>query len=280
MEQAEVGIALPAREYAGTVQVAPGRARRSLLDRAWLPLSAVVLIGCWQALVSAFDISSVLLPGPLLVARSLWRGLASWGPASLWPHLWATSQEIFLGFVGGSAIGLALGVLVARSALAQRILRPYILMFQAIPKVAIAPLFVVWLGFGISSKIALSVVVTFFPVFVNTVSGIRGVPSALLDLMASMGASPRQVLRTAILPSALPFIFAGLEIAAIYSVIAAIVSEFVGGQRGLGVLLLQRNNVLDLAGVFAILIVLGALGVSLSKLIEAIRRRVVFWDRG
>jgi NitT/TauT family transport system permease protein len=266
---------------AGVFTERPATVRRGRLtaDRLWLPLSALLLIGLWEGLIRAFSIPSVLLPSPLSALAALWRGLAAWGPASLWPHLWATLQEIVVGFAAGALLGLALGIVVALSPLAQRILRPYVLMFQAIPKVAIAPLFVVWLGFGIASKIALSVVVVFFPVFVNTVSGIRSVPAPLLDLMASLGATRRQTLTTAILPSALPFVFAGLEIAAVYSVIAAIVSEFVGGQRGLGVLLLQRNNTLDLAGVFAILLVLGVLGVGLSKLIEAARRRIVFWER-
>lgn len=251
---------------------------RRLVERLFFPISLVLLIAAWELGVRVSGVNPVLVPTPFSVAEALWRGLSRWGPASFYPHFWRTLQEVVLGFVGGLIIGLLLGGLVALSRTAQIIVRPYIIMIEAVPKIAIAPLMVVWLGFGMESKVALAVLVTFFPIFVNTVSGVRSVPAERLELMSSLKASKRLTIRMVIIPSALPFIFAGLEIAAIYAVIAAIVSEFVSGQMGLGVLILQANFRLDIAQVFAILIVLGLMGIGMSKLIELARKRVIFWD--
>jgi NitT/TauT family transport system permease protein len=253
------------------------RGDRGLTERLWFPVSLVVLIAGWEIGVRVTDVNSVLVPTPWSVLESLWDGLSQWGPASFYPHIWRTLQVVLWGFFGGLVIGLLLGGLVALSRTAQTIVRPYIIMIEAVPKIAIAPLMVVWLGFGIESKVALAILVTFFPIFVNTVSGVRSVPAERLELMASMKASKRRTIRLVIIPSALPYVFAGLEIAAVYAVIAAIVSEFVSGQMGLGVLILQANFRLDVAQVFAILILLGLMGIGMSKLIELTRRRVVFW---
>lgn len=253
-------------------------AERRLRERLWFPISLFVVIVGWEVGVRVTQVNSVLVPTPLSVVEALWRGLSQTGPASFYPHFWRTLQEVLLGFAGGVVIGLFLGALVALSATAQTIIRPYVVMIEAVPKIAIAPLMVVWLGFGIESKVALAVLVTFFPIFVNTVSGMRSVPTERLELMQSLKASRALTLRMVIFPSALPFIFAGLEIAAVYAVIAAIVSEFISGQMGLGVLILQANFRLDIATVFAILILLGVLGISLTKLIELLRKRVIFWD--
>jgi NitT/TauT family transport system permease protein len=253
-------------------------AERRRVERIFFPISLVVLIVGWEVGVRVTQVNSVLVPTPLSVVEALWAGLSRWGPASFYPHFWRTLQEVLLGFFGGVLIGLLLGSLVALSSTAQTIIRPYIVMIEAIPKIAIAPLMVVWLGFGMESKVALAVLVTFFPIFVNTVSGMRSVPAERLELMQSMKASRSLTIRMVIFPSALPFIFAGLEIAAVYAVIAAIVSEFVSGQMGLGVLILQANFRLDIATVFAILILLGLMGIGMTKLIELTRKRVVFWD--
>ncbi|OWV09530.1 MULTISPECIES: ABC transporter permease [Micromonospora] len=254
-------------------------AERRITARLWFPASLLLIIVGWEVAVRVTQVNSVLVPTPVSVVQALWRGLAQTGPASFYPHFWRTLQEVLLGFGGGVVIGLLLGGLVAISPTAQAIIRPYIVMIEAVPKIAIAPLMVVWLGFGIESKVALAVLVTFFPIFVNTVSGMRSVPAERLELMRSLRAGRALTIRLVIVPSALPFIFAGLEIAAVYAVIAAIVSEFVSGQMGLGVLILQANFRLDIATVFAILILLGLMGIGMTKLIELARKRIVFWDR-
>jgi NitT/TauT family transport system permease protein len=266
----------------------PRTARRLLDDggevgsgwrqRLWFPISLVLLVLVWHVGVRVSGVNPVLMPTPLSVAEALWEGLSQTGPASFYPHFWRTLQEVLLGFLGGLVVGLLLGGLVALSPTAQVIIRPYIILVEAVPKIAIAPLMVVWLGFGMESKVALAVLVTFFPIFVNTVSGVRSVPAERLELMSSLKAGKAATIRMVIVPSALPFIFAGLEIAAVYAVIAAIVSEFVNGQMGLGVLILQANFRLDIAQVFAILILLGLMGIGMSKVIELARRRFVFWD--
>ena len=142
---------------------------------------------------------------------------------------------------------------------------------------AIAPIIVIWFGYGVASKIVITATIAFFPLLANTIVGLRAAPQEQIELMVAFTASRWQVFRLARLPQALPYIFVGLDVAIVLSVIGAIVGEFVGAQAGLGYLILQKNFNMDMAGVFAILIVLSAMGVGLHLLVNAVQRRVVFW---
>jgi NitT/TauT family transport system permease protein len=154
---------------------------------------------------------------------------------------------------------------------------PYVVALQTLPKIAIAPLIIVWFGFGISSKVVIAAMVGFFPVLVNVIVGLKTIDQSKLDLMRSLNATRWQTFRLVKFPNALPFVFAGLDIAIVFSVLGAIVGEFVGAQRGLGNLILQFNFSLDIAGVFAVLILLSVMGVALHLIMQAIQRRVIFW---
>jgi NitT/TauT family transport system permease protein len=143
--------------------------------------------------------------------------------------------------------------------------------------VALAPLFTVWFGLGFESKVVLGILLTFFPVLINTAAGLAGVDRDRLELMTSMKASGWQIFRLVQLPSALPFIFAGLELAAIYSILGAVVGEFVGGESGLGVLILNRNAALDIPGSMAALVVLAVIGIAVQKGVSFARRKMLFW---
>ncbi|MFM0362975.1 ABC transporter permease [Paraburkholderia sediminicola] len=189
-----------------------------------------------------------------------------------------TLIEILGGFVVGSALGFALGAAIGQSAILEEIVYPYIVAFQTMPKVAIAPLFVVWFGFGAASKIVITATIVFFPVVVNTIVGLRSAPRDQIDLMTVCTASRWQMFRMIRLPHALPFVFAGLDIGIVLAVIGAIVGEFVGAQAGLGYLILQRNFSMDTAGAFAILIVLSLIGIGLHAAVRCIARRTIFWS--
>jgi NitT/TauT family transport system permease protein len=158
-------------------------------------------------------------------------------------------------------------------------LTPYIIALQSVPKIALAPIIVVWLGYGQLSKVAIAAIVAFFPVLVNTMVGIRGADPQQLELMRALRATRWQTLRWVQLPSALPVIFGGLEVAVVLSVVGAIVGEFTGASQGLGYLILQRNFSLDQAGVFSALIMLSLIGLLLDLLVRTTARWLVRWKQ-
>jgi NitT/TauT family transport system permease protein len=161
----------------------------------------------------------------------------------------------------------------------ERIIYPYIVALQTVPKVAIAPLIVVWFGFGMESKIIIVALVSLFPVLVNVMAGLKAVDQDRLDLLVSLSATRWQILRYLRFPNALPFLFAGLNTAIVFAIIGAIVGEFVGSNRGIGFLILQANFSLDIAGAFALFVVLSIMGVSFHAALQAVQRRVLFWNR-
>ena len=238
-------------------------------------LLVLAILAVWEAAVRLFDIPAFILPAPSNVVTALWRGLAS----TLYvDHLRITVVETLLGFVFGSVLALVLGTMIALSRRAEYYLYPFIVMFQAMPKVALAPLIIVWFGLGLTSKVAQAAVTAFFPLMVNTIAGLRSADEDRVSLMRSLDASELQILTMLRLPSAMPFIMAGFEIAMVLSLIGAIVAEFVGAQRGLGVLIMSMTFTMDVAGQFSVLLLLSLLGLLLNWVIVAIRRRLLFWD--
>jgi NitT/TauT family transport system permease protein len=188
-----------------------------------------------------------------------------------------TFLEIIAGFAAGASLGMALGVLIGQSALLERVFYPYVVAFQTVPKVAIAPIIVIWFGYGLSSKIIITGTIAFFPVLANTIVGLRSAPLEQIDMLRAHTANSWQIFRMVRLPQALPYIFVGLDVAIVLSVIGAIVGEFVGAKAGLGYLIMQKNFSFDMASVFAILIVLSLVGVCLHAAIAFVQRRVLFW---
>ena len=253
--------------------------RQTLRDKPEIPLSILLfvgLVGGWELAVRVFDISKIVVPAPSAVGMALWSGMQG----DFLMHFGITFYEVIAGFVLGAATGLILGALISQFRLLERTLYPYIVAFQTLPKVAIAPIIVIWFGYGVTSKIVITATIAFFPLLANTIVGLRAAPAEQIELMVAFTASRWQVFKLARLPQALPYIFVGLDVAIVLSVIGAIVGEFVGAQAGLGYLILQKNFNMDMAGVFAILIVLSAMGIGLHLLVNAIQRRVVFWMDG
>ena len=238
-------------------------------------LLLAVSLAAWEGLVRAFDVPIFILPPPSKVAVALYRGLES---GLYIGHLRVTLVETILGFAAGSALGFLLGTAVAMNRYVDYFLYPYIVMFQSLPKVALAPLIVIWFGLGLSSKVINAALVAFFPLLVNTMVGLRSADEDRISLMRSLAASDGQIFWMLRLPNALPFVMAGLDIAMIFALIGAIVAEFVGATSGLGMLIQSMNFTMDVSGQFSVLLILSVVGLVLNRAILLVRRRVLFWD--
>jgi NitT/TauT family transport system permease protein len=234
----------------------------------------VLMMAIWHFAVLWLEVSPLIFPGPVAVVRALGELIRS---GEIVHHLGVTLYEILAGFAFGAVFGLVLGALIGQSTLLEAVLYPYVVAFQTVPKVAVAPLFVLWFGFDTTSKVIITATIVFFPVLANTIVGLRSAPRDQIELMKAFTASPWHVFRMVRLPQALPYVFAGLDIGIVLAVIGAIVGEFVGAQAGLGYLILQRNFSMDAAGMFAILVVLSLIGLVLHSLMKFIARRVIFW---
>ena len=243
-------------------------------------IALTVLLFCasvalWEATVRVLDVPAFIVPPPSKVVVALWRGFAS---GLYLKHLYYTVLETILGFLLGSALGFFLGTAVATNRYVEYFLYPYIVMFQSLPKIALAPLIVIWFGIGLSSKVINAALVAFFPLLVNTMVGLRSVDEDRVSLLRSLAATDRQIFWMLRLPNALPFVMAGLDVAMIFALIGAIVGEFVGAQSGLGMLIQSMNFTMDVSGQFSILLILSVIGLILNRCILLIRRRVLFWD--
>ena len=231
---------------------------------------AVLIV--WAAAVKIFAIPDYLLPAPLDVVRRTvrdWHVLARHGVYTL--------ESVLVGFAAGVLVGVPLAFAVVMSRSLERVMMPFLVMSQTIPKVAIAPILVVWLGFGILPKIAVVFLITFFPIVVSTVVGLKSVESDMIDLVRSMGARTFKIMLRVRGPSALPQMFAGFKIAICLSVVGAIVGEFVGSDRGLGYLLLTSTGTLDGTLVWSALFILIAIGMILFAIVSKLERLTIPW---
>jgi NitT/TauT family transport system permease protein len=233
------------------------------------------MIALWEGVCGAFSISKLILPSPWAIAVRLCDMI---GTGFIWPHFVATLTSISAGLVLGAVAALLVGGVISLIPALERLVYPYLMALQSVPKIAIAPLFIIWFGYGVTSKIVVSALMCFFPVLVAVVVGFHTVDSDRLDMMHSLGASRMQVLLRRRIPGALTMIFAGLEIATGMAVIGAIVGEFVGAQVGLGYLITVLNFNLDVAGVFAVLVLLSAIGMTFHGLVRILSRWLVFWQ--
>lgn len=253
---------------------------RSSMDTPRNRLLSVALLATtlllWEALVRLFEVPSFVLPAPSAVALGLWRGFSS---GLYFQHIAVTLSEVLLGFTFGCGLGFALGVAIALNRHVAYFLYPYIVMFLSMPKVALAPLIVLWFGLGMTSKVVTAALVSFFPLMINTIAGLNAADADRIDLIRSLGGTGRQIFLMLRLPTALPMIIAGLEIAITLSLIGTVVTEFLGAEQGLGMLMQSMNFVMDVAGSFSVLIVLAIVGLVLNQTLLAIRRRVLFWEK-
>jgi NitT/TauT family transport system permease protein len=253
----------------------PLQDRRGLRWRWDWSLSCGLLLSgllAWYGLVLWYRLPPLVLPTPAAVAAKLWHNLAD---GFLLPHLWVTLSEILVGFLGGSLLGIGLGSVVAISPLWQRVLKPYIIASQAMPKLALAPLFVIWFGFGILPKALIAALIAFFPLFENTLTGLREVESDAVELFRMLGASRWHLFLKLRLPHAVPYLFAGLRVAMVLSVVGAVVGEYVGASKGLGALIIASQGMMDTTLMFAVFVVLTGLGIVLYQLVGWCERLVL-----
>lgn len=248
--------------------------RENWLYRLGIVVIGLVALGLWEILPRLGVVSEIVLPPFSEVALAFWTLLQQ---SFFLTHLRVTIQEILAGFVLGTAIGFLLGAALAIWPSVKRLTYAYVVAFQAVPKVVFAPLFVAWFGFGQASKIVMAVVISFFPVLINTMVGLSSVPGDALRLMRSLRASRTQTFLKLSLPHALPVISAGVKTALTFAVIGAIVGEFVGASEGLGHLLNLYNFQFRIDRVFAVIIVLSLIGAFLYFLVEWIDRKLIFW---
>lgn len=259
------------------------RATRRTPARSRFPIEYVASIGIAVGVLAAWElvaflqlVNPIVLPAPSRIFRALYDILTS---GFILTDFGVTLYETMVGFVIGAAIGLVGGVLTGTFRFFRQTMYPYIVAFQGIPKISLAPLFLTWFGFGLESKIVMAVVLSFFPVLINTATGIQSVGQNELMLMRSYRATQRQIFSKLTLPHALPYIFAGLQTSLSFALIGAIVGEFIGARDGLGVLLVTYNYQIRIDYVFAVIIILGVLGLVLYQLVDVLNRRLVFWQK-
>jgi len=254
--------------------------RRSTWRRLRGPIGGLILFvlltGTWQFLVSAEIVHRVILPPPIDVAIAFYETFTE---PFFYGHLWVTVQEVVVGFVVGVLLGFGLGALLGSSALAREVAYPYIIAFQGLPKIVLAPIFLTAFGFGMMSKVVMAVAISFFPLLINTMSGLMTVDAESVQLMRSLTASKRDIFWKLSVKHAMPSIFAGVKTSLTLALVGAIVGEFVGARAGLGFLLSAYSYQLQVSRVWAITMVLAILGIVLFLFIEWVDKKVVFWAK-
>jgi len=242
-------------------------------------LVAVVCIGAWY-IFSTYPIAGrVLLPpfffsNPVDVAKQIVDWFVS---GVIWKHLWVTLEESLLAFVIGSVGGVAVGFWFARQPRTAAVFDPYVKMVNALPRVVLAPIFTLWLGLGIWSKVALGVTLVFFIVFFNVYQGIKEVSPTVLANARMLGMNERQLVRHVYWPSALSWMFSSLHTSVGFAVVGAVVGEYLGAAAGLGYLIQQAEGVFDVAGVFAGMFVLAAFVIVIDVIVSMVERRLLVW---
>jgi NitT/TauT family transport system permease protein len=241
---------------------------------SWLPTLALALlvVALWEAAIRFFHVSSFIVPAPSAIVTAMIHDARSLAAAAV-----VTAKEILVGFVAAAVVGIVLALIIARFRLFGRALYPLVVLFQNVPKVALAPIFILWFGYDLTPKVGLIVVIAFFPVTLSILTGIEAVEPSLIALMHSVGARPNEILARIQIPHALPNLMAGLKIAATFSVIGAIVGEFAGASAGLGYIIQFASTQLDTALVFAALVVVSIVGVGFYYLVEYLEKLIVPW---
>lgn len=235
-----------------------------------LLLAGLLLL--WELAVRGLAVSALVLPPPSAVLQALWKGLAS---GFFWPHLRATALELLLGLGAGSAFGFAAGVLLAEHAGLRRLLMPYVVVSQVVPKLALMPLFIVWFGFGLLPTVVVTALICFFPLMENTLTGLAQVPPERLELFRMLGATRAQTLWRLKLPTGLPAILAGLRIAVVLALVGVVVGEFIGTSQGLGALIIAAQGSMDTPLMFAVLVLVSLLGLCAYRAALLLERRLL-----
>ena len=265
------------RSQPATDPDAPVQDRDALLK--WLPFIStpillLLLIGSWQFAVSVVGVSEFILPAPLDVWRSLIDLLTG---GEVWYDIGVTLFEVLVGFAFALVIGTAVGAVLGRVIWLERAVQPALVALQVVPKVAFIPIFVIWFGFGMTSKIIMAAILAFFPIMLNVMLGVRSVDRGHRDVMRGLGAGRWATFKSLELPSTLPYIFAGAEVGIVFAVIGAIVGEYLGGSEGLGHRVVRSLNALDAPQLFAVIVLLALMGSLLYAAVTLTKRLMILW---
>ncbi len=242
--------------------------------RTWAQATAVavLVIGGWQALVTVYSVPAWKLPAPWAIAQELADS------RSLYlRHTWVTLQEVLLGFAVALTFGVSLAGLIASSATFRRAIYPFVIASQTVPIIVIAPLLLVWIGYGVAPKVIVVTLIAFFPIVVNTVDGLGAADADMVRMMRTLGATRSQIFMKVRAPAALPFLFSGIKIAITFSVIGAVIGEWVGASAGLGYLTRVSVPLFQTARAFGAVVILSAMGVTLFSVVALMERRLLPW---
>lgn len=247
-----------------------------IADVALPLLTVVLLVLLWKYSIGWFDVPSYLVPPPEDVLLSLQKGILG---GTLWPHIWATSSAVGIGYIVGCLSAFFAAAIMSEFPILDRALYPIVVGFQSIPKVALAPLLIVWFGFGLQSKVVLVALMCFFPCFVNTITGLKSYDRNLADLYRAFGSKKIDIFLSVKLPAAMSHIFAGLQVGVILAILGAVVAELVSSKLGLGTVIQASALNFDVATMFACVIVLSVMGILAAQIIRFAHRHLVFWEK-
>jgi NitT/TauT family transport system permease protein len=234
----------------------------------------LVILGLWEFCVHLGLMPAFLLPAPSRLIVQFGTDITT---QAVLREALITISEIVCGFIAGAIVAIALGAVIALVPIVEEIVWPYVITLQTIPKVAVAPLLIIWFGFGIESKILIVALICFFPILVNAVAGFKSTDPRQVLLMESMDATKWQIFQMVRLPNAVPFLIAGFQIAVVLSVIGAVIGEFLGASAGLGALLVIRQANMDVTGVFSVLLMLSIIGLAMNLGVGLLSRKAAFW---
>jgi len=248
--------------------------RRKVAGFSWLPLTIAisVILAAWYLATYLLNVPVYILPLPHVILLKIIESYQL-----ILSHLWVTLFESVIGLFAAIVLGVLIACLIVWSAKLNQALLPILAFSQTVPKVAIAPLFIFWFGFGIFPKIVMAFLISFFPIVIATATGLNSVPKELLELIRSLTKRQSEIFRRVRLPTALPYFFSGLKVAVTLSVIGALVGEFVGADKGIGYMILIANSDLDAPLLFAAIAVLAAVGYLLFMSVEFIEQRAIPW---
>jgi putative hydroxymethylpyrimidine transport system permease protein len=252
-----------------------GRTGRSAVESWLVPLGLIaVVVAGWEITVRLRDTPRWFLPPPSSIVSALVDSRIT-----LLHHTWVTLEEVLVGFALSFVMGVIFAVAIASSRVVERAFYPFVIASQAIPIIALAPILLIWFGYGLTPKVIVVALICFFPIVVNTVDGLRSVDPELIDLLRSLGADSWQVYRVVMLPSSLPYLFSGTRIAAAVSVIGALIGEWVGSSAGLGYFMIRSAGQFATAKVFAAVLVSAMLGLALFGTVSLLERLCLPWQQ-
>ncbi len=241
-------------------------------------LYIVLAVALWQALILLFHVKEFVVPSPAAVFKSLFSG-EKVAEDTWWAHISTTLSEIVVSFLFTALVGIGLAIAITWSRFLRAILMPVIAVFNSLPKIALAPLFLIWLGYGFKANVTIAIICAFFPVVINTTVGLDSVDGDLLDLVRYLDASKLQVFLKIRIPNSLPYIFSGLKVSATMTVVGAIVGEFVASSRGLGFLIKDSQAMMNTPPMFASLFIISAIGLGLFAFIGFLEKALMPWKR-